>query len=66
MTDELRQRSGQDRSRINVHEGHEVRYWARKFGVSAEMLMDAVQAVGDRADRVEQHLRRKGPVRAEP
>jgi hypothetical protein len=57
MADDRTQRSGQDRSRINVNQDYEVRDWAKKFGVSADELKKAVQAVGDRADQVEAHLK---------
>jgi len=57
MADDLSRRGGQDRARINIHQEHEVRDWAARFGVTKEQLKAAVQAVGDRADDVERHLR---------
>jgi hypothetical protein len=57
MADDLTRRGGQDRARINIHQEHEVRDWAARFGVTREPLKAAVQAVGDRADDVERHLR---------
>ena len=57
MADDLNRRGGQDRARINIHQEHEVRDWAARFGVTKEQLKAAVQAVGDRADDVERHLR---------
>ena len=57
MTDDLTRRSGQDRGRINIDQHHEVRDWAARFGVTKEQLRIAVQAVGDRVDEVERHLR---------
>ena len=57
MADDLSRRDGQDRARINIHQEHEVRDWAARFGVTKEQLKAAVQAVGDRADEVERHLR---------
>lgn len=57
MSDDRTQRGGQDRQRINVNQAFEVRDWANKFGVTAEELRKAVAAVGDRADKVEEHLR---------
>jgi hypothetical protein len=56
MSDNLQNRGGQDRQRIDVNEDYELRDWAKKFGVSKERLKEAVQAVGDRADKVEQFL----------
>lgn len=60
MSDDLSKRGGSDRARININQEHEVRYWAEKFGVSPEQLRDAVGAVGDRADRVEDRLKADG------
>jgi hypothetical protein len=57
MADNTSQRGGQDRERINVHQDYELRDWARKFDVSPEQIKEAVQAVGDRADKVEAHLK---------
>jgi Protein of unknown function (DUF3606) len=57
MADDLSQRGGQDRERVNVNQDHELRSWAQKFGVTRERVREAVQAVGDRADKVEDYLR---------
>jgi len=62
MSDDLRQRGGSDRKRININQAHEVRYWAEKFGVSPQELKHAVGTVGDRAKRVQDHLRKSPPV----
>ena len=63
MADDLTQRGGSDRNRINVNQEHELRHWSQKFGVSPQQLKDAVRQVGDRADRVQEHLRgRAGAV----
>lgn len=56
MADDLTNRSGPDRLRINVHEEHEVRYWTQELGVSREELTLAVQAVGVIAADVRKHL----------
>lgn len=58
MSDDRTQRHGQDRQRINLQQDYEVRDWAKKFGVSPEELKEAVKAVGDRADKVEELLKR--------
>ncbi|MBW8831022.1 MAG: DUF3606 domain-containing protein [Burkholderiales bacterium] len=57
MPDKLQNRGGQDRKRINVNEDYELRDWSKKFGVSKDKLKEAVQAVGDQADRVEKYLK---------
>ena len=58
MSDNLQQRGGQDRRRIDVNESYELRDWSRKFGVSPEELRDAVRAVGNEAEKVEEYLKR--------
>jgi hypothetical protein len=57
MTDKLDSRGGQDRGRINVNQDYELRDWSKKFGVTQDQLKEAVQAVGDRAEKVEQYLK---------
>lgn len=57
MADDKSKANGSDRLRINVHEDYELRDWAKKFNVSPEQLKEAVRAVGDRADKVETHLK---------
>ena len=47
-----------DRDRVNVHEAYELQYWTERFGVSAEDLKNAVQAVGTSARDVEAHLKK--------
>lgn len=56
MPDDLSKRGTADRSRIALGEEHEVRYWTEKLGVSREELERAVNAVGNSADRVREHL----------
>lgn len=58
MADSKRNRGEPDRSRINSHEDYEVRYWSRKFGVSAKELRDAVKRVGTSSDAVKAALRK--------
>ena len=56
MADDLSKRGSPDRDRINLNEQYEVRDWAKEFGVSEDKLRQAVAVVGDRADKVRQHL----------
>jgi uncharacterized protein DUF3606 len=56
MSDDLTNRGAQDRSRININEPHEVRYWTGRLGVSEEDLRKAVAAVGVSAAQVAEHL----------
>ena len=56
MADDLKDRGAQDRSRVNVHEDYEVRYWTHKWGVSKEQLVQAVQKAGVSAEAVAREL----------
>ena len=56
MADDLKNRGAQDRSRISMHEKHEVRYWTKALGVSKEELGSAVAKVGNSADAVRSEL----------
>ena len=58
MWDDKTDRAPRDRSRINVEEDYEVRYWAELFGVAYQQLRGAVQTVGVSADKVREYLRR--------
>ena len=60
MADDLTNRGGRDRNRISLDQDHELRDWSEKFGVTKEELREAVQAVGNEASKVEQHLRERG------
>jgi hypothetical protein len=57
MADDLGKRNGRDRKLIDAGQDHELRDWAKKFGVSREDLQRAVQAVGNDASKVEAHLK---------
>lgn len=58
MSDNLQNRGPADRSRINVHEPWEVRYWTQELGVTEAQLRAAVNAVGVSAAAVRRHLGR--------
>jgi len=58
MADDKTQVGGQDRKRVSLSEGYEVRDWMESFGVSKDKLVEAVNAVGDRADDVRAYLKR--------
>ncbi|WP_208278812.1 DUF3606 domain-containing protein [Massilia oculi] len=58
MSDDLNKRGQQDRTRINMHEEHEVRYWTEALGVTREELQRAVDQVGVSAAAVREHLGR--------
>jgi hypothetical protein len=54
--DDLRNRGVEDRSKINVHEPHEVQYWMKHLNVSKEQLQKAVDKVGNGAAAVRKEL----------
>jgi hypothetical protein len=56
MADGLKDRGAQDRSRVNVNEDHEVRYWTQKWSVPKEELAAAVQKAGVSVDAVAREL----------
>jgi hypothetical protein len=57
MADNHIDRGPADRSRINVNEEWERRYWTKELGVSEEQLRAAVSTAGVSADAVREHLR---------
>jgi hypothetical protein len=58
MADDRSKRGAADRTRINIHEAHEVRYWTEALGCSKEQLEEAVQHVGVMAEDVRAYLAR--------
>jgi hypothetical protein len=54
--DDLKKTDYQDRSKINMHEPHEVRYWTKHLGVSKEQLQAAVDKVGNGAAAMKKEL----------
>ena len=59
MSDDKSQSSGQDRQRINIHQDYELRDWAKSMNTTPERIKEAVQAGGDRADKVREYLGEK-------
>ena len=57
MADNLQNRGEPDRSRINLNEPHEVKYWTQRLGVSADELRAAVAAAGTQVEAVEARLK---------
>ncbi len=55
--DSKTEKKPQDSSRINVNEDYELRYWTKKFGVSAERLKAIVKTVGVSVTAVEKYLK---------
>ena len=56
--DDLRKKGAEDRSKINMSEDYEVKYWTRELRVSKEQLQKAVDKVGNSAAAVRKELAR--------
>jgi hypothetical protein len=54
--DHLTKREQPDRSKINMHESFEVKYWTHQLGVSRERLQQVVDKVGNSAATVRKEL----------
>jgi hypothetical protein len=58
MSNDVLKRGRPDRSRINMHEDYEVKYWSKHLGVTPEELRQLVDKVGNAASAVRKELRR--------
>ncbi len=54
--DNLKNRGQPDRSKINMSEDYEVKYWTKHLGVSKEKLAQVVAKVGNSASAVQKEL----------
>jgi hypothetical protein len=54
--DDLKNKGQKDRSKISMHEEHEVKYWTKQLGASKEELQKAVDKVGNGAAAVRKQL----------
>jgi Protein of unknown function (DUF3606) len=52
----LTKREQPDRSKINMHQAYEVKYWTHALGISKEQLQKAVDTVGNSAAAVRKEL----------
>ncbi|WP_263415245.1 DUF3606 domain-containing protein [Terriglobus albidus] len=59
MPDNLKDRGPQDRTRINVNEEWELRYWTKELGVSEQRLRELVKQHGVSADSIRRALGKK-------
>ena len=59
MSDDRHNPGTADRARISLTEPYELRDWSKKFGVTADELKAAVEAVGPMAKDVEAHLKKR-------
>jgi hypothetical protein len=60
MADDLTNRGQPDRSKINMSEEHEVKYWSRHLGVTREELQRVVDRVGNSAATVAKEFGKTG------
>ena len=58
--DDLKKKGQQDRSKINMHEDHEVKYWTRELGIEKTQLQMLVDKVGNAAAAVRKELGSSG------
>ena len=56
MSDDLKNRGPQDRSRISLTEEWEVAYWTKSLGVSREELEKLVRQHGNSAETVKKAI----------
>ena len=63
MADDKAESKPNSRERIDVEYDYALCAWARHFNVSEKRVKEAVAAVGDRADRVREHLKGSSPSR---
>jgi 3-oxoacyl-[acyl-carrier-protein] synthase III len=54
--DHLNKKGSQDRSKINMHEPYEVKYWTKELGVNKDQLQKIVDKVGNSAAAVRKEL----------
>jgi hypothetical protein len=58
MPDDPSKKAPEDRSRISITEPDQAQYWADKFGVSKERLLEAVTKVGYSPQAIGRELKR--------
>ncbi|ABD08595.1 conserved hypothetical protein [Rhodopseudomonas palustris HaA2] len=54
--DNLKKRGVEDRSKINMHEDYEVKYWIKQLGITKEQLQRLIDKVGNSAAAVRKEL----------
>lgn len=59
MPDDPSKKGPADRSRINLQEDYELKYWTKALGVSEAELREAVKAAGTSAEKVRALLESK-------
>jgi hypothetical protein len=54
--DRLNKKGSQDRSKINMQEPYELKYWTKELGVNKDQLQKIVDKVGNSAAAVRKEL----------
>ena len=58
MIDDSNKKGPPDSRRVNIHEEHELKYWAKEFAVSKERIIEAVYTVGTSAEAVAKYFKK--------
>lgn len=58
MPDDKTKRGEPDRSKINLSEDYEVRYWTKTLGISREHLQELVRRYGNSVEEVRKHAKK--------
>jgi hypothetical protein len=56
MSDDKNKQDGRDRSQVAGNEDYEINYMAEKLGVTAERVREAIKAVGNDRQKIEEYL----------
>jgi hypothetical protein len=59
MSDNLKLKGPQDRSRVNIHEPWELSYWSKHFNITPDQRTNVVKKVGVMVKDVEAELKKK-------
>lgn len=60
MGDNKNIQDGRDRSKVDGNEDYELSYLEEKLNVSRDQVREAIAAVGNDREKVEQHLKGQG------
>jgi hypothetical protein len=58
MPDNKDSRDKRDRNRVAGDENYELSYLQEKLGVSRERIMEAIEAVGNNREKIEEYLKK--------
>jgi hypothetical protein len=58
MAGDTTKRGPAHRSRVDINQDHEVRYWTEEIGCTATQLREAVRAVGPMVRNIREHLKK--------